>query len=266
MNALPRLGAWIASGSFAAIEIAAKEDVSFFVIDAEHGAIDESTLNAVIPLVHSYGKEVLVKVRAPERASIQRALDFGANGVIIPHIQGTAHAREVCGYAKFPPLGDRSLAAERALGYGSLTPEWIADQDRSIKCYPMIEDESALLEIEQIVALPVVDGVFPGPSDLAIRRGRGCYERTEDDFADIRRIADACKAAGKSWILPAWSEQEQELAINNGAHGIVVANEYTALSNGFAGLVSAAKSRFARTSCLSPTVSAEHPGGRAPDR
>ncbi|MGW7293947.1 HpcH/HpaI aldolase family protein [Streptomyces xiamenensis] len=243
--AAPRLGSWIASGSLTAAEICAASGGSFTVIDAEHGAIDDTGLNAVIPLLKSLGQEVLVKVRAPSREAVQRPLDFGADGVIIPHVLGADHAREVCGFAKFPPLGDRSLAAERALRYGSLSPEWIAEQDTATRCYPMIEDATALAEIEEILALDVVDGVFPGPSDLAIRRGRGCYSRSPEDFADLRRIADACAAAGKPWILPAWHPAEQEFAAASGAAGLVVANEYTALSNGFTGLLEAAARRIA---------------------
>lgn len=98
-------------------------------------------------------------------------------------------------------MGDRDLAAKRALDYASLTSEWIVDQDRKTKCYPMVEDEAALLDIDQILALRQVEGVFPGPSDLAIRRGRGCHSRTDDDFADLRHMAEACAAAGKRWII-----------------------------------------------------------------
>ncbi|MFI7127340.1 HpcH/HpaI aldolase/citrate lyase family protein [Nonomuraea sp. NPDC050153] len=239
----PRLGAWLASGSITAAEIGSSYGTAFVVIDAEHGAIDDAGLNVVIPLLRSRGQEVLVKVKAPTRESVQRPLDFGADGVIIPHVLGAEHAREVCGYAKFPPAGDRSLAAERALGYGALTPEWIAEQDARTRCYAMIEDATALDEIEEIVALDVVDGAFPGPSDLAIRRGRGCYSRSEEDFADLRRIADACAAASKDWILPAWHPLEQEFAVAHGAGGMVIANEYTALGRGFASLVEEARTR-----------------------
>lgn len=243
MTVPTRLGAWIASGSLATVEIACAQDIDFIVIDAEHGAIDDTLLNAVIPIIHGFGRLVYVKVRAPERAAIQRALDFGADGVIIPHVTGAAHAAEVCGYAKFPPVGDRSLAAERALSYAALSPEWIAQQDARTKCYAMVEDAGALEEIAEILALDVVDGVFPGPSDLAIRRGRGCYSRSDEDFADLARIAEACASAGKEWILPAWAETEQRFAFDHGAGGVVVANEYTALADGFGRLVAAAEAR-----------------------
>lgn len=241
----PQLGAWIASGSLAAVEIAAAQGVDFFVIDAEHGEVDDRGLNAIIPIIHGFDVSVLVKVRAPEREAIQRPLDFGADGIIIPHIKDLAQAKRITSFAKYPPLGDRSLAAERALRYASLTPEWIEEQDLRTKCYPMIESAESLEDIEAIAALPTVDGVCIGPSDLAIRRGRGCYSVSDEDLADFDRIAAACESAGKDWIMPAWAPREQEYCIRRGATGIIVANEYTALGRGFGSLVTEARDRVA---------------------
>lgn len=82
--------------------------------------------------------DAIVKVLGPERGPIQQALDFGASAVAIPHIESAEHAREVCGFAKFPPLGDRSFAGGRTTGYRGFTDEWVARQDSETKCYPMV--------------------------------------------------------------------------------------------------------------------------------
>jgi 4-hydroxy-2-oxoheptanedioate aldolase len=77
-----------------------------------------------------------------------------------------------------------------------------------------------------------VDGVFVGPSDLSLSRGRGAYAKTEADFADLRRIAAAAKAAGKPWIMPAWAPVERSLARDLGADWQVTVDEYGALWTG----------------------------------
>src|SRR5690625_6473103 len=64
-----------------------------------------STLFPYTTLFRS-GMDVIAKVLGPERSPIQQALDFGANAVAIPHVESVEHARTVCGYAKFPPLGE----------------------------------------------------------------------------------------------------------------------------------------------------------------
>lgn len=61
----------------------------------------------------------------------------------------------------------------------------------------MIESVGALEQLSQILALPTVDGVFVGPTDLSLRRERGAYTRSAADFADLKLIAAAAKVAGK---------------------------------------------------------------------
>ncbi|MGE0304435.1 MAG: HpcH/HpaI aldolase/citrate lyase family protein [Acidimicrobiia bacterium] len=223
---------WLSTPNVAAAEIARQLGYSAVVLDIEHGAFDLADLDGFVPLLRALGLEVIAKVLAPERSPIQQALDFGADAVVIPHILDAAHAAQVCGFAKFPPLGDRSYAGGRTTGYSGFDDEWVVAQDTQTRCYPMVEDAGALDEIEAILALPVVDGVFVGPSDLSLRRERGAYARTSHDFDDLRTIAMAAGSAGKPWLLPAWSIEEKRFAIEHGAAQIVLTMEHTAIRNG----------------------------------
>jgi 4-hydroxy-2-oxoheptanedioate aldolase len=177
---------------------------------------------------------VIAKVLGPERGPIQQALDFGASAVAIPHVESVEHAAEVCGFAKFPPLGDRSFAGGRTSSYRGFTDDWVTEQDQGTRCYPMIEDASAFEHIEAILQLPVVDGIFIGPSDLSLRRQRGAYSVSGADLDDIRHLARAAQAAGKPWILPAWSQ-----AVEENAETVVVAMQYGAMLSGFTGALNA---------------------------
>ncbi|WP_144721175.1 HpcH/HpaI aldolase family protein [Agrococcus jejuensis] len=237
----PKFAAWFSTPNVAGIEIVARAGYDTVIFDVEHGSFDLADLNRTIPFVKALGMTMLVKVGAPERSPIQQALDFGADGVIIPHILGVAQAAEVCGLAKLPPLGDRSLAGGRTMDYIGFDAEWAPRHNRETLCLPMIEDPAALDDVEAILALDVVDGVFVGPGDLFARRGGGGY--VFDDVADasLRAIARAARAAGKPWMMPAWSETEQRLAIEEGAHTIGVLQEFTALRLAFSGALASAK-------------------------
>ncbi|MDQ8708090.1 aldolase/citrate lyase family protein [Streptomyces sp. LHD-70] len=223
---------WLSDPNFAAAEIAQLIGYGAAVLDIEHGAFGLADLERFIPFLKALGFDVLAKVLAPERAPIQQALDFGADAVVIPHIDGAAHASAVCAFAKFPSLGDRSLAGGRTIGYGPYSDEWLAAEDARIRCYPMIEHAGALAEVDAILELPTVDGVFVGPGDLSVRRGRGAYARQADDFADQRKIAHAARGAGKHWIMPAWSEDEKRFALDNGAHQLALIMQHDALRAG----------------------------------
>ncbi|MCZ7486166.1 aldolase/citrate lyase family protein [Rhizobium rhizogenes] len=224
---------WLSGPNMAAAEIASSIGYGAVVLDIEHGSFDLDALEQFIPGLKGLGLEVLAKVLGPERGPIQQALDFGADAVIIPHILDAAHAGKICAFAKFPPGGDRSFAGGRTVAYGSPDDQWFSSQDQRARCYPMIEHAGALRDIEQILSFDTVDGVFVGPSDLSLRRGRGSYKRSDADFADLKTIAEAAKSAGKHWLLPAWSVSEKQFALENGAHTLVLTMEHGAIALGF---------------------------------
>ncbi|MGA9869736.1 MAG: aldolase/citrate lyase family protein [Rhodococcus sp. (in: high G+C Gram-positive bacteria)] len=233
MHTTPRHAVWLSEPSSAAVEMAGLAGYDTVVLDVEHGTFDLAALDSMLPLIRASGLRAIVKVLGPERGPIQQALDLGADAVAVPHVESASHAAEITAFAKFPPLGLRSFAGGRTSGYRGFTDDWVAEQDTSTRCFPMIEDASAHEEIEQILALPTVDGVFIGPSDLSLLRGRGAYKASQDDFHDLRRIARAARAAGKPWILPAWSDAEKRLAVEEGAETIIGVMQYGAMLSGF---------------------------------
>lgn len=238
MKAVPadrRYAVWLSDPSFAALEIARGIGYGAVVLDIEHGVFDIADLERFIPFAKALGMEVLAKVLGPERGPIQQALDFGADTVVIPHVEGLAHAKKVTAFAKFPPLGDRSFAGGRTTGYGGFTDDWVVEQDTATRCLPMVEDSGALEEIDEILALDTVDGVFLGPSDLSLRRERGAYTRSAEDLADLRKVAVACAAAGKAWVIPAWSREEKEFAVRHHADQVTLTMQHGALAAGFTG-------------------------------
>lgn len=236
-----RHGVWLSEPSAAAVEMARLAGYDTVVLDIEHGLFDLAALDWLIPFIRSNGMDVIAKVLGPERGPIQQALDFGANAVAIPHVESVEHARTVCGYAKFPPLGDRSFAGGRTSKYRGFNDEWVTEQDQGTRCYPMIEDASAFEDIDAILQLPVVDGIFIGPSDLSLRRDRGAYTVDEADLEDLRHLARAARSAGKPWVIPAWSEAEKRLAVQEGAETIVATMQYGAVLSGFTGALDALK-------------------------
>ncbi|MCW2643130.1 MAG: 4-hydroxy-2-oxovalerate aldolase [Dactylosporangium sp.] len=229
----PRAGFWLSGPNVPAAEIAAHLGYGFVVLDIEHGTFDLASLERFIPLLKGLGLEVISKVLGPERSPIQQALDFGSDGVIIPHVEDLAHARYLSQFAKFAPKGSRSFAGGRTTSYGGFSDAWIEAQNSGTTCFPLIEDIGALRDIEGILALDTVDGVFIGPSDLSLSRGRGAYSRTPEDFDDITHVAHAAKAAGKPWIISAWSAEEKELAVKLDTPKVLLVMEHGALVEGF---------------------------------
>lgn len=225
-----KIGCWLATPDVVFIELAARMGYGTLVLDVEHGTFDLKDLDRLLPLARALGMETLVKVEGPRAEPIQQALDFGATGVIIPHIGDVAHAEAICRSAKYPLLGTRSYAGARSVHYDAPDDGYFDRDNSQTRCLPMIETAEALADVEAILALPQVDGVFVGPSDLSLSSGRGRYRFGPEDRADITRIAKACEAAGKPWTMPAWSSAEQEFASALGASVLVVIEQQSTMA------------------------------------
>ncbi|AZQ76159.1 4-hydroxy-2-oxovalerate aldolase [Flaviflexus ciconiae] len=232
--AIPEQCVWLSEPSTAKVDIAKLTGFDGVILDVEHGLFELRSLDWMVSYIKANGLRAIVKVLGPEREPIQQALDFGADAVVIPHVESVEHAMRVTAFAKFPPLGDRSLAGGRTATYVAYTDEGVAEMDRSTKCYPMIEDAGALEDVEEILALDTVDGIFVGPTDLALRREGGIYTANDAEVEDILRAARAANAAGKPWIFPAWSAKEQDIAVRERAAIVGLAMEYSVLYSGFA--------------------------------
>lgn len=223
---------WFSSPNVCLLELVAASGIKKIIIDLEHGIFDFTATDLFILTAKSLGIEVHAKTLSPEMSPIQQMLDLGASSVIIPHVGNITHAEYVCSFAKFPPLGKRSCAGGRTFGYGPATPDHFTRQNAHTKCYPMIETAEALEDVEKICALPYVDGVFIGPTDLALSQGRGLYTFNDHDKENIRRIAAAAQKARKVWIMPAWTEAERQFSRHLDVDFMVTAHEHAIMATG----------------------------------
>jgi 2-keto-3-deoxy-L-rhamnonate aldolase RhmA len=235
----PALAFWLETGNFAACEIAKLLGYDAVILDYEHGVISRSASDRILQGCAGLALRAYARVAAADRVSIQHALDSGAAGVIIPQIASFADAERACALAKYPPLGTRGTGYSRISDFGPVDDAFTEDQNRRTLCVPMIETPGALSEVEQIAALPTVDALFIGPSDLSLTRGRGVYGRRDADFEDMAKIADAADRAGKRIMLPAPSDIAFGFAISRGASLVAISDDLTALQAGLADAIRA---------------------------
>jgi 4-hydroxy-2-oxoheptanedioate aldolase len=233
-----KIATWMTTPHVQHAEIAKDCGFEHLVLDIEHGTFDLGALDAFIGFARAIGMGLHAKVLGPTVEAIQQALDFGADSVIIPHILDAAHAEAVCAAAKYPPLGRRSFAGGRCMGYTRQTDAYFPAENLRVQCWPMCETAESLADIDNILALPTVDGIFMGPSDLSLSRGRPNYHFTDDDRLDIAKVAEACAAAGKDWVMPGWRADERAFAMAQARKPamMVVGPQYGIIRAGFEGV------------------------------
>ena len=232
-----RFGFWLESDSHKACEIARLAGYDFVVFDMEHGTVAESALDRLVPFCRAIGLEAHVRVGEAAQARIQHALDMGADAVILPQIRDVDHARRATAFGKYPPLGSRGMGYSRTQRYGAADDAFIAGENARTHCYAMIETPGALDDAAAIAALPCVDGLFVGPSDLSLTRGRGMFAAKAADLDDLKMIADAARRAGKPWGAAAADPTYRRAAVDNGASFLTIADDLSALVAGFASLM-----------------------------
>lgn len=223
---------WMSTPNLDLLEIVAAQGLRTLVCDVEHNAFAPDRREALVVAARAMGLAVYFKIEAPEPVHVQRAADLGVDGVIIPHVGRLAEADPTLATAKYPPLGSRSYAAGRSARFAPPDADFFQRSNRALRCLPMIETAEAFADVEAILAHDCVDGIFIGPFDLALTRGRAGYGFTEADQADLTRLAQAARAAGKPWWLPAWRPAEQAFAQAQGAEMAVVAAEHDIMARG----------------------------------
>jgi 4-hydroxy-2-oxoheptanedioate aldolase len=138
---------------------------------------------------------ILVRVRSLEAGLIGRALDAGANGVIVPMVSTAEQARAAVSASHYPPLGQRSWGPIFDTYEAGTTP---SDRNAAVMCAVMIETPAGLDNALDIAATPGIDMVFVGPFDLALALGVNVDVLLSDttETGPLQRIVQACTTAG----------------------------------------------------------------------
>ncbi|WP_428249769.1 HpcH/HpaI aldolase family protein [Ferrovibrio sp.] len=191
------LNGWIALPSPLAAEAMARAGWNSLTIDLQHGTADYADLLSILPVIEKAGIAPLVRVPWLDEAAIMRALDAGALGIIAPMIQTAADARRLVDACLYPPLGARSFGPIRArLAHGD--GYTVAAANAEILAFAMIETRQAVANLDAILAVPGLGGIYIGPADLALSHGLAPgFDRAEPEMLDLLdHILARCKAAG----------------------------------------------------------------------
>jgi 2-keto-3-deoxy-L-rhamnonate aldolase RhmA len=190
------LGTFIKTPVTHPIEILGAVGFDFVVIDQEHAPFDRLTIDTLILAGRAAGIAVLVRVPGSEARDILPALDCGAQGVLVPHVDSGAKARDVVAEARYRGGRRGFTNSSRAGRYGAASfTEHVEAGDEQSAVLAMVEDREALDVLPQIVATPGLDAVFIGRGDLSIAMGASS-PADPGVVAATEKIAAAARTAG----------------------------------------------------------------------
>lgn len=156
-------GTWLSIGSPVIAELASECGFDWLLFDLEHGCMTESSILTNLQAAKREGIKLIVRVGSLDSALIGRVLDWGASGIMLPHVS-TAEQAESCVRAmNYPPKGIRGYSSSsRGFNYG------LNLQQKPLIFIPQIEDYEGVLNAEAIAAVSGVDVLFVGPNDLKL--------------------------------------------------------------------------------------------------
>ncbi len=190
------IGGWLSLANTHTAEIMGGLGFDWLCIDLQHGLLDYQDLTHMLPAISTGDTTPLVRVPWNEPYEIMKALDAGAYGVIVPMVNNREEAELAVAACRYPPDGNRSFGPIRAAVYGGRG--YAAEANGQIACIAMIETAEGIEKLDEIVSTPGLDGVYIGPSDLALALGLSPIGDNEDPrhAETVLRIRDACRENG----------------------------------------------------------------------
>jgi 2-keto-3-deoxy-L-rhamnonate aldolase RhmA len=185
--------------SAAVSEILANRGFDWILVDMEHGTIGIETTGDLFAAICSGGPTPLVRVPSNDQATIKRALDAGAMGVMVPMVNSREEAERAVSYCKYAPAGTRGIGPGRASLYGVRMGEYLEAADAQVMVIPQAEHKDAVERIDDILSVPGIDAIFVGPYDLSCSMGlQGQVTHPEVEKA----IAAVLVAAVRAGVAP----------------------------------------------------------------
>ena len=196
----PKFGLLALSGSPQLVEMGGFLGMDFVLLDMEHSdGVGPAEVLHLIRAADAARIPALVRVTRNQPDVIQRVLDYGAAGICVPHVSSAAEAAQAVAHAKYPPSGSRSTCPHiRAGSYGGRgdVAAYTADANRETVVMVLVEDPAGVAALEEIVAVPGLDVIGIGLSDLARGLGlEGDARSPELDWAR-RRSAELARQHG----------------------------------------------------------------------
>ncbi len=160
-------------------------------IDLQHGPVDFQSAVPMLQAISTTDAVPMCRVPWNDAAIIMKLLDAGAYGLICPMINTKAEAEQFVSFGRYPPIGTRSMGPNRAVQYGG-ADYWQGANDE-ILLFAMIETQAGLKNLEQILSVKGLDGVYVGPSDLSMAMGKPPTHHPTDKgvieaIAEIARV------------------------------------------------------------------------------
>ena len=221
-------------------EIFSEAGMDWLWLDMEHGLQD---LLSVERITQTVGSRTPCMVRVPinEEMWFKRVLDLGVAGLVVPQVSSAEAAAQAVSWSKYPPQGTRSVGISRAHGYGQRFEEYVRTANNDTALIIQVEHIDAVHNVEKILDVEGLDGIFIGPYDLSASMNKPGQINDPEVVAAIEHARKAVLARGMSVGTIASTAEGTRKKFEEGYTFVVAGMDITHLSGAAVELVRAIK-------------------------
>jgi 4-hydroxy-2-oxoheptanedioate aldolase len=224
---------WLSIPSGFSAEVMAQCGLDAVTVDLQHGVQDYQSMVQCFQAMQAHPILPMVRVPWNEPGIVGKVLDAGAYGIICPMINSVAEAEAFVSYCKYPPEGARSNGPIRAAIYGEVSGYQKTANDEII-VLAMIETKQAVENLDAILDVKGLSGVYIGPSDLGFTYGLvPILDREEPEILAIyEKVIAACKSRGLYAGIHCGTAAYAVKAIKMGFRLVTVVNDSALIATG----------------------------------
>ena len=226
------INGWLSISNAFTAEAFGKMGWDSITIDMQHGLNDYQTSISMVQAISNSQSVPFVRVPWNEPSIIMKTLDLGVMGIIAPMINTKKDCENFVSYCKYPPIGKRSFGPIRAqLVHGE---DYYENANSNILCFAMIETDEAVKNLDEILSVPDLKGVYIGPADMSINYGlKPKFDVKENPvYENIKLIAKKAKEYGKIAGIHNGTTKYAKEMIDVGFQLVTISSDFRAMTSG----------------------------------
>lgn len=228
---LSSLGCFVGLGSPNAAELLAYAGFEWLIIETEHSALDSAEIEHMLMAINGTEAVPIVRVPSADPVYIQRSLDFGAMGIMVPMVRTVEEAQAVVRATRYPPAGTRGYNPLRAAHYSFDSKDYFYRANDNLLVALILETKEAVQDLEAIASVPGVDVLFLGPFDLCLSLGLDPMKQPHPQVeAVIEQMLSIAKKIGISAGIHAFNSDQLHKRQAQGFKMISYSTDYVLLA------------------------------------
>lgn len=226
------VGTFMGLGSPQVTEVLARAGLEWLIIECEHSAVDIPHVEDILRAMNGTDTVPIVRIPSADPVWIQRSLDIGGMGIMVPLVKTVEEAQAVVDAARYPPAGKRGFGPMRASDFYMNTAEYVNSIDDNVLVTLIVETKELVDNMEEIAAIDGVDALFMGLRDLCLSLGLDVVNASYDTpevRAVVEKMIAVSKETGVALGIHTYSVEELQAWQQRGFHFLSYKTEYKML-------------------------------------